>query len=240
MYVDAIQLHELHYKMEDIHVLKGITGSIKEGEITTFVGPSGAGKTTLLKMFNGLLTPTSGEIILHGKELSHYGPTELRKLVGIALQSAPMVDGNVFDNLSLPLQLQNGSLTEEEAKNFLNLVGLKEDKLYQNVKDLSGGQRQKVSIARTLVNRPKVLLLDEITSSLDQVSQKEINDLIQKVSKTYGTTIIWITHDLNQALTVGTYTWFLMNGELLEASKSHDFKESPNDKVQAFFRGDLD
>ncbi|KMJ60489.1 amino acid ABC transporter ATP-binding protein [Bacillus sp. LL01] len=236
---EAIRLKNVHYETEDIHILKGITGVIREGEITTFVGPSGAGKTTLLKVLNGLLSPTSGEIVINGKEINQYEPTELRMLVGIALQSAPMVDGDVFDNLSLPLRLQNGSLSEEEAKEILNVVGLGEDHLHQNIKDLSGGQRQKVSIARTLVNRPKVLLLDEITASLDQVSQKEINELIQKVSKKYGTTIVWITHNLKQALTVGTYTWFLMNGQLLEAGKSNEIENSRNEKVQAFLRGDL-
>lgn len=237
---EAIRLHNVQYETEDIHILKGISGTIIEGEITTFVGPSGAGKTTLLKMLNGLLSPTSGEIMVNGKEISQYEPTELRRLVGLALQSAPMIDGNVYDNLSLPLRLQNGSLSEEEAKNILNVVGLGNDQLYQNVKDLSGGQRQKVSIARTLVNRPKVLLLDEITASLDQVSQKEINELIKRVSKKYGTTIVWITHNLKQALTVGNYTWFLMDGQLLEAGKSHEIENSRNEKVQAFLRGDVE
>ncbi|NMH72233.1 phosphate ABC transporter ATP-binding protein [Bacillus sp. RO2] len=236
---EAIRLKDVQYKTNGKLILKGITGVITEGKITTFVGPSGAGKTTLLKMFNGLLTPTSGEIIIGGKELNNYEPTELRKQVGIALQSAPMVEGDVFENLSLPLRLQERSLDKEEAINILNIVGLDDSKLHQNVKDLSGGQRQKLSIARTLVNRPKVLLLDEITSSLDQSSQKEVDELIQRVSQKYGTTIIWITHNLNQALTVGTYTWILMDGELLEAGKSEDIQNSTNDRVQAFLKGDL-
>ncbi|WP_010193781.1 ABC transporter ATP-binding protein [Bacillus sp. m3-13] len=236
---DSIRLKDVQYRTEGKLILKGISGNISEGEITTFVGPSGAGKTTLLKMLNGLLTPTSGEIIINGKDLDKYEPTELRKRVGIALQSAPMVDGEVFDNLSLPLRLQERSLEEEEAVSILNVVGLEESQLHQNVKDLSGGQRQKLSIARTLVNRPNVLLLDEITSSLDQTSQREIDELIQRVSKKYGTTIIWITHNLNQALTVGTYTWILMDGELIEAGKSQDIQNSTNDRVQAFLKGEL-
>ncbi|KPB06596.1 ABC transporter ATP-binding protein [Bacillus sp. CHD6a] len=236
---EAIRLKNVQYKTDGKLILKGITGVITEGEITTFVGPSGAGKTTLLKMFNGLLTPTSGDIIIDGKELTDYEPTELRKQIGIALQSAPMVEGDVFENLSLPLRLQERSLDAQEAINLLNVVGLDDSHLHQHVKDLSGGQRQKLSIARTLVNRPRVLLLDEITSSLDQTSQKEINELIQRVSKKYGTTIIWITHNLNQALTVGTYTWVLMDGELLEAGKSKEIQNSTNNRVQAFLKGEL-
>ncbi|WP_096155639.1 MULTISPECIES: ABC transporter ATP-binding protein [Bacillus] len=237
---EVIQFKDVHFYSDDnVHILKGITGSVYEGEITTFVGPSGAGKSTLLKLCNGLLTKKSGELLIKGKQIEEYDPIELRKLVGIALQSAPMVSGDVFYNLNLPLQLQGKVLDEQDAKHLLNVVGLGEAYIQRNIKDLSGGQRQKVSIARTLVNRPEILLLDEITSSLDQVSQKEIDELIGRVSQTYGTTIIWITHNIQQAISVGTSTWVLMSGELIEACKSDSLLKSKNEHVQAFLKGDI-
>ncbi|AST89932.1 phosphate ABC transporter ATP-binding protein [Sutcliffiella cohnii] len=237
----AIQFHDVHYKSEDgIHILRGITGSIIEGEVTTLVGPSGAGKSTLLKLCNGLLSPTSGEIRILNKNVYDYDPVQLRKEVGMALQSAPMVEGDVFHNLALPMLLQGKSLPENEAVKLLEDVGLEGEHLRRNIKDLSGGQRQKVSIARTLVNRPKILLLDEITSSLDQVSQKEIDELIVKISKKYGVTIIWITHNLQQALKVGTYAWMLKEGELLESGKSDLLHTSTNEHVQAFVKGEIE
>ncbi|QFT89318.1 Methionine import ATP-binding protein MetN [Bacillus sp. THAF10] len=235
-------LKDVHFYSEKdhVHILKGISGRIAAGEITTLVGPSGAGKTTLLKLINGLLSFTSGEIRINEKPIEQYEPLKLRRLVGIALQSAPMISGNVYDNLTLPLKLQGKELLEKEAKEILNIVGLGEDYILQNVKDLSGGQKQKVSIARTLVNKPKVLLLDEITASLDQVSQREINNLIQKINEKYGTTIIWITHNIEQALKVGTYTWVLMDGELMEACQSEKIKNSKVEQVQRFLKGELE
>lgn len=238
---EAIRFDNVHYySEEDVHIIKGITGAFYQGEITTLVGPSGAGKSTLLKLCNGLLSPTSGDILLNGKSIQSFTPVELRRNVGIALQSAPMINGDVYDNLSLPLQLRGESLSEQEAKKLLNVVGLGEEYLNRNVKDLSGGQRQKASIARTLVNKPEILLLDEITASLDQVSTKEINELIVKISEKYGTTIIWITHNLQQAITVGTYTWVVMKGELIESGTCNLLKTSTNEKVQAFVKGELD
>src|SRR5690606_12684608 len=122
-----------------------------EGTITTLVGPSGAGKSTLLKLCNGLLSHDSGEIYIKGKDIHSYEPVQLRRIVGIALQNAPMVSGTVLQNLALPLKLQSKKLEEKTAKELLDDVGLEAEFLHRDVRDLSGGQRQKVSIARTLV-----------------------------------------------------------------------------------------
>lgn len=225
--------------MDDQVILINITGSFYEGEITTLVGPSGAGKTTLLKICNGLLSPKSGEIYVKDKPIREYPPVELRRFVGMALQSAPMIDGSVYKNLALPLELQGKQLPENQAKDLLKDVGLSEQFLHRNSRDLSGGQRQKVSIARTLVNRPQILLLDEITSSLDQVSQKEIEELIVKINQKYGVTIVWITHNLQQALAVGTYTWVMMEGEVVEAGKSHLLNSPANERVKQFVKGEM-
>jgi putative ABC transport system ATP-binding protein len=235
----AIHFNKVNLHSENNHILKNITGSFFEGTITTLVGPSGAGKTTLLKLCNGLVSPNSGEIYIKDKKISSYNPVELRRLAGIALQSAPMINGSVLENISLPLTLQGKSLGEEEAKDLLKDVGLAEEFLHRNVRDLSGGQRQKVSIARTLVNHPQILLLDEITSALDRVSQIEIEELIVKINKKYGVTIIWITHNLQQALEIGTYTWVMMNGEVIETGKSDLLKSPVNEKVKQFVKGEL-
>ncbi|MDN7246811.1 phosphate ABC transporter ATP-binding protein [Planococcus shenhongbingii] len=237
-YKPAIHFNDVHYSVGDIHILKGITGSFPESKITTLVGPSGAGKTTLLKLCNGLLSPKSGEIYIKDKAIENYEPVELRRLIGMALQGAPMVSGTVYDNLNLPLELQGKKLAEKDAAALLHDVGLEEQFLNRNVKELSGGQRQKVSIARTLVNNPEVLLLDEITSSLDRTSLKEIEELIAKINQKYKTTIIWITHNLQQALEIGDYTWVMMAGEVIETGESELLKNPVNDQVKRFVRGE--
>src|SRR5690606_23791173 len=149
------------YSIDNIKILKTITGSIPKGKITTLVGPSGSGKTSLLKLCNGLASPTGGDIFINDKAIDSYDPIEIRRLVGIALQNAPMIKGSVFENLSLPIKLQGEELSEEEAIDFLKRVGLEKQFLHHKSDDLSGGQKQKVSIARTLINRSNILLLDE-------------------------------------------------------------------------------
>jgi len=237
-YKPAIHFHQVQYSVENLHILKNVTGSFPEGRITTLVGPSGAGKSTLLKLCNGLLSVDSGDIFIQDKNINEYEPVELRRKVGIALQSAPMVRGTIFQNLSLPMSLQGKTLSEAEAADLLEDVGLKKELLHRNTQDLSGGQRQKVSIARTLVNRPPILLLDEITSSLDRTSTQDIEELIVKINRKYGTTMIWITHNLKQAIDVGDYTWVMMEGEVVETGESELLKTPENERVQRFVKGE--
>ncbi|WP_438297728.1 ABC transporter ATP-binding protein [Sporosarcina sp. FA15] len=239
-YKPALHFHDVNYSIGDVHILKNITGSFPEGKITTLVGPSGAGKTTLLKLCNGLISSTSGDIFIHDKLISTYEPVELRRHVGIALQSAPMIKGTVYHNLALPTELQGKKLPEQDAIKILEDVGLDVQFLHRKTNELSGGQRQKVSIARTLINRSEILLLDEITSALDRTSLHEIEELIVKINRVYGTTIIWITHNLEQALSIGDYTWVLMNGQVIETGESDLLKSPTNEFVKQFVQGGVE
>ncbi|MEK4405091.1 phosphate ABC transporter ATP-binding protein [Sporosarcina sp. FSL K6-6792] len=239
-YKPALHFHDVNYSIGEVHILKNITGSFPEGKITTLVGPSGAGKTTLLKLCNGLISSTSGDIFIHDKLISTYEPVELRRHVGIALQSAPMIKGTVYHNLALPMELQGKKLPEQDAIKILEDVGLDVQFLHRKTNELSGGQRQKVSIARTLINRSEILLLDEITSALDRTSLHEIEELIVKINRVYGTTIIWITHNLEQALSIGDYTWVLMNGQVIETGESDLLKSPTNEFVKQFVQGGVE
>ncbi|MET4563222.1 putative ABC transport system ATP-binding protein [Lysinibacillus parviboronicapiens] len=237
LYEPAIHFQQVSFSVNNKAILKTITGSIPKGKITTLVGPSGAGKTTLLKMCNGLLTPTNGHIFIDDQPIATYEPTTLRRQVGIALQSAPMIAGTVFDNLALPRSLQGKALTQQEASQFLKDVGLDDSFLQRSITELSGGQRQKVSIARTLINHSSILLLDEITSALDRQSVQDIEALIVTLNKKYNVTMIWITHNLQQALTIGHYTWVMMDGELIETGQSSLLDAPNNPRVAEFVQG---
>ncbi|MGB6777500.1 MAG: phosphate ABC transporter ATP-binding protein [Planococcus citreus] len=236
-YKPAIHFQHVDYRIGDIEILNDITGSFPQGRITTLVGPSGAGKSTLLKLCNGLISPANGEIFVKDKAIGEYDPVELRRMVGMALQSAPMISGTVYENLNLPLELQGQQLAKEDALELLEDVGLKGDLLDRKVKELSGGQRQKVSIARTLVNKPEILLMDEITSSLDRASKLEVEELISKINRKYQTTIIWITHNLQQALEIGDYTWVMMDGQVVETGESSLLEDPQNQRVNEFVKG---
>src|SRR5690606_31762806 len=121
-YKPAIHFNHVDYSIDGNQILRGITGSFPQGKITTLVGPSGAGKTTLLKLCNGLLSPGSGEIYIKDKEINGFEPVELRRKVGIALQSAPMVSGTVYKNLALPLELRGEKYNRKEAESLLRDV----------------------------------------------------------------------------------------------------------------------
>lgn len=235
----AIHFENVSFEVNNKKIIHHVTGTIHKGKITTLIGPSGAGKTTLLKMCNGLISTTFGTITVNGEAIEAIEPTKLRRHVGIALQAAPILKTSVYENLALPRKLQQQSLSKEEALHFLKNVGLEEEFLMREASDLSGGQKQKLSIARTLVNQSEILLLDEITSALDPKSVREIEELIVQLNKQFRVTIIWITHNIEQAKRLGHFTWLLKDGELIEAAETNNLFKSSNEVVQQFLkRGD--
>lgn len=234
----AILLQQVSFIANGQTIVDNVTGLFPKGKITVIVGPSGAGKTTLLKLCNNLLSAATGDIYIEGQLMSELPPTSLRREVGIVLQSSPMVRGDVFANLALPLQLQGKTLSERRALEQLKLVGLAPNLLHQDTKELSGGQRQKVSIARTLLNEPVILLLDEITSALDPVSLREIEQLIATLNRDNGITIVWITHDLEQAKRMGQHVWVMVGGKLVEAGDISILEHPTHPEASRFLKGD--
>ena len=215
-------------EQETVDVLKKVSASVEKGSIVTLIGPSGSGKSTILSLCNLLQTPDEGEIWALGKEVREWDIQELRRKVGIAFQSAPMIAGTSLDNLSLPVELQGRKL--DDPMKYMDYVGLTEDLLSREAKELSGGQRQRLSLARTLVNEPAVLLLDEVTSALDPISAHEIEELILRINREQHTTILWVTHDLSQAERVSDQTWFLVEGKLVEAAPTKLFFTEPKEE----------
>ncbi|WP_340082604.1 phosphate ABC transporter ATP-binding protein [Terribacillus sp. FSL K6-0262] len=230
----AITLQKVTYEINKHEIIRNVTGSFTKGRITAVIGPSGAGKTSLFRLCNGMLSPTSGSILIDGKDIAQYDPVALRRHVGVVLQQAIMLEGSVRDNLELPLQLAGKGLSNDRAEQITRLVGLERDILDQNSRDLSGGQKQKVSIARTLLNKPEILLLDEITSSLDRVSKQDIENLIKRINKEHGTTVIWITHSLQQAQSVADEVWVMMDGGIAEAGAIELLDDPGNEAVRSF------
>ncbi|QXE02248.1 phosphate ABC transporter ATP-binding protein [Terribacillus sp. DMT04] len=232
----AIYLDSVTYHAGEKEILHAITGTFAKGKITSVIGPSGAGKTTLFRLCNGLQSPDSGDILIDGKDILSYDPISLRRHVGIVLQQATMLEGSVRENLALPLRLAGEELSEAKAARIVQEVGLDTDILDRDSKSLSGGQQQKVSIARTLLNRPQILLLDEITSSLDRVSKQDIEKLILQINREYGTTVIWITHNLEQAKAVADQVWVMMSGEVIEAGTADLLDHPEKEAVKQFVK----
>ncbi|MGG0643889.1 phosphate ABC transporter ATP-binding protein [Sporosarcina gallistercoris] len=233
----AIWLDRVSYRANHTDIIKNVSGHFPTGNITALIGPSGAGKTTLLKLCNGLISPKQGGIYIEGERIEEQSPLSVRRHVGIVMQSSPMVQGTVQDNLALPLQLRGKTLSKAEAIATLERVGLPTSLLTRDARELSGGQKQKVSIARTLLNDSKILLLDEITASLDPSSLQEIEDLIVKLKETEKITIVWITHNLEQAKRLGGYFWVMVDGELREMGTKEDINATEDEDVKRFVRG---
>lgn len=210
---------------ETVRVLKNITGEVQKGEILTIIGPSGSGKSTLLSLCNLLITPDEGEVRVQGKEVREWNAQELRRRVGIAFQSPPMLAGTALENLSLPAKLRGKEL--ENPEQYMEYVGLPKNLLTREAKELSGGQRQRLSLARTLVNEPDVLLLDEITSALDANAARGVEDLIVRINRERHTTILWVTHDLAQAERVGDRVFLIIDGKLIESGPAREFFAGP-------------
>lgn len=217
-------------------VLSDISGKIEKNSIVVFVGPSGSGKSTLLALCNMLITSDNGEILIEGKEVREWDVGELRRKVGIAFQTAPIIDGTVQDNLMITSKLHNKNTYSIEQ--LTSLTGISQDLLQYNARSLSGGQKQKLSLARTLSNNSSILLLDEITSALDPNSTHEIEELIIRLNKVENKTIVWVTHDLEQAKRVADCVWFITNGRVVEIASVQDFFTSQKEITSKFLMGE--
>ena len=170
---------------------------LQKGEVLAITGPSGSGKTSLLRLLNRLDEPTSGTVFVEGIDYRNMEPRELRCKLGMVTQRPYLFPGTVADNLRFGPAQRGETLPAEAIEELLAQVGLK-DYAGRDVANLSGGESQRVSVARTLANRPLVLLLDEPTSALDEVAKLEVESAIQKVVRDQSLTCVVVTHDLAQ------------------------------------------
>jgi putative ABC transport system ATP-binding protein len=182
------------------------------GELLAIVGPSGAGKSSLLRLLNRLDEPTSGTVLLEGKDYREIPTRELRRRVGMVMQRPFVFPGTVAENLRFGPTQQGRAIAEDEIEQLLRDVGLA-GYAREEVKHLSGGEAQRVCFARALANRPSVLLLDEPTSSLDESAKSDVEGVIRKIAQ-QGVTSVLVTHDLFQARRLAARVARLEGGRL--------------------------
>ena len=179
--------------------LDGVTLSIEKGEFVAIVGTSGSGKSTLLNMIGGLDVPTSGQVVVDGKELSKLKDEELtvfrRRKIGFIFQNYNLVPVlNVYENIVLPVELDGNKVDKKFTKEVVRMLGL-EDKLNNMPNNLSGGQQQRVAIARALVSKPAIVLADEPTGNLDSKTSADVLGLLKATSQKFHQTLVMITHN---------------------------------------------
>jgi phospholipid/cholesterol/gamma-HCH transport system ATP-binding protein len=238
----VISIKGLHKSFGELDILKDISLDVFKGENVAVLGRSGAGKSVLIKILVGLLPPDKGIVKVLGKQVDKLSGKELdilRLRIGFSFQSSALYDSmNVRQNLEFPLTMNKKNLTKQEitsaVEEALDAVGLK-DKLNEMPSDLSGGQRKRIGIARTLILKPEIMLYDEPTSGLDPITSEEINELIREVQKKYNTSSIIITHDLTCAKETGDRVAMLLDGKFVKVGKFKEVFESDDKEIKKFF-----
>lgn len=198
--LQAVDLKKYYGQGDNVtKALDGVSLTIEEGEFVAIVGTSGSGKSTLLHMMGGLDTPTSGRVLIGGKELFYQNEEKLavfrRRHIGFVFQSYNLVPVlNVYENMVLPLQLDGRKADKKLMKQIVHALGL-QDKLQNLANHLSGGQQQRVSIARALLTKPEIILADGPTGNLDSRTSADVLSLLKDSSRRFHQTIVMITHD---------------------------------------------
>lgn len=216
-----IETRHLGRDTDGRRLLDDVSVAVARGEVLAVTGPSGSGKSSLLRLLNRLDEPTRGTVLLRGVDYRQIEPRELRRRVGMVLQSPFLFPGTVAENLRFGPRQRGEVLSRETIESLLadvRLAGYAD----RDVARLSGGEAQRVSLARTLANSPEVLLLDEPTSSLDEATEREVELLISQILEASGLTCLLVTHDREQAARMARRAMILEGGRLVRIGPTEE------------------
>ncbi len=234
-----LELKNVKKSYDGTAVLKNISLDIGEGEIVSILGPSGCGKTTLLNLILGIVDADGGRIIFNGEDLTDV-PMEKRGFNIVFQDYALFPNLNVYQNITYGLRNRPEISSREEVEELIRLLGL-EEHLTKRIGQLSGGQKQRVALARTMVMKPRILLLDEPLSALDGVIKESIKDRIRTIAKEYNLTTIIVTHDPEEALTLSDRVMIINDGEIAQFGRPEEIIERPeNNFVKKFILNQLE
>jgi phospholipid/cholesterol/gamma-HCH transport system ATP-binding protein len=239
----VITIRDLYKSFGSNHVLQGIDLDIYQGENIVVLGRSGTGKSVLIKIIAGLLKPDRGTVNVLGKDVARLRYRELEQLrlkIGFSFQNSALYDSmTVQENLEFPLLRNSRHLSRAQVtkavEKTLAAVGLSQT-IRQFPAELSGGQRKRIGIARTLIMQPAIMLYDEPTAGLDPITSNEINDLINAVQEEYHTSSIIITHDLTCAKATGDRVAVLLDGQFIQTGSFENiFENTTDERIKSFY-----
>ena len=226
-----IYVNNVVKKYQNKVVLNNINVEIAKGEFITVIGSSGCGKTTFLKMINGLINPDSGAIYINGIDVAKVNKIFLRRNIGYVIQEIGLFPHmTIRKNISYILRLKNEKdkeKIEKRVRYLINLVGLNEELLDRYPGELSGGQRQRIGIARALSANPDIMLMDEPFASVDEITRKLLQDEIIKIYKEFKMTVIFVTHDIKEALKLGTRVIVMDEGNIIQFDTPAELLRNP-------------
>lgn len=244
MHSELMRLQDLGKSFGNREVLKKISMSINEGEIFALMGPSGVGKTTFFRILNLLEKPSEGRLFFRGIELTGSTIREkinARRSMSMLFQTPCVLNTTVFNNVAYGLVIRkvDKKTIRKKVINALSIVGL-ERKEKQKARTLSGGEAQRMAFARAIVYDPDILLLDEPTSSLDPANVAIIEEIIKRIRRERGTTIVIATHNIYQVKRIADRVGILLNGALIEVNSKDRIFETPEDaRTKAFINGEM-
>lgn len=234
-----LELKNVKKSYDGTPVLTDISLNIEDGEIVSILGPSGCGKTTLLNLILGIVDSDGGQIIYNGEDITKV-PMEKRGFNIVFQDYALFPNLNVYQNITYGLRNNPEISSKEEVEDLIDLLGL-EEHLNKRIGQLSGGQKQRVALARTMVMKPKILLLDEPLSALDGVIKESIKDRIKTIAREYHLTTIIVTHDPEEALTLSDRVLIINEGKISQYGKPEEIINRPsNPFIKEFILNQLE
>jgi len=239
--IKTIEFRDVSFHINDIPsrlIVSGISLEIPRGETLVLLGRSGSGKTTLLKLMNGMLLPTKGEVLVQGRSTAAWDPIRLRRSIGYVIQEAGLFPHfTVAENVALVPSLEKWDRcrTAVRVGELLTLVGLDPSEFAnRRPRELSGGQRQRVGVARALAADPPILLMDEPFGALDPVTRAELQREFSALARRLGKTIVFVTHDLREALLLASRIVLLEAGRIVASAPPQEFLHLDHPEVRAF------
>lgn len=227
----AVELKHIKKSYDQNPVLADFDLTVPKGEFVTMIGSSGCGKTTVLKMINGLIEPDEGEILLDGESIRGKDMTKLRRNIGYAIQGSVLFPHmTVEDNISYVPNLLNKrdrQRTKQAVKKWMDIVGLAPELKERYPDELSGGQQQRVGIARALAASPELLLMDEPFGAVDEITRAQLQDELRRIYEKTGITVLFVTHDISEALKLGTKVLVMDQGEIVQYDTPQEILAHP-------------
>ncbi len=235
-----IEFVNVSKEFKDHKVLSNINMTINDKELVAIIGASGCGKTTTLKMINRLIKPTSGEILIDGKNIDSFNKTELRRSIGYVIQQMGLFPHmTIKENIELIQKLEKKDKAEIEAntKKLMKLMDLNDEYLSKYPTNLSGGQQQRVGVARALANNPKIILMDEPFSALDPITRVNLQDELVELHKKMDTTIVFVTHDMDEAIKIADRICIMKDGNIVQFDTPEEILKNPKNEFVENFIG---
>ncbi len=232
-----LQIKNLSKNFDNTKILDNINLEINEGEFVVLVGPSGSGKSTILRIIAGLETPSTGEILINNKLINDLKPKD-RDIAMVFQNYALYPHMSIFDNLAFPLKMKNidKKSIEKSVNDISSMLGIKHY-LTKRPKELSGGERQRVALGRAIIRKPQLFLMDEPLSNLDAKLRTQMRSELLKLHKSLSSTVIYVTHDQIEALTMGNKIAVLNHGEIQQIGTPSDIYNNPANIFVAGFIG---